>query len=97
MLHVPNAELPAALGEIRRVLRRSGLLFLGVYGGESIGEGIFENDGHEPKRFFSFRTNEQLETFVTASFDIVDFHVLDLDVGGRPGRFTFQSFTARKP
>ena len=31
LLHVPNAELPAVLNSIARVLRPGGLFFLGVY------------------------------------------------------------------
>ena len=93
LLHVPNADLPDALREIERVVRPGGLVFVGVYGGTEVGEGIYEDDRHEPKRFFSFRTSEQIETFAGAVFDVVDFHVLDLETGGRPGGFTFQSLT----
>jgi SAM-dependent methyltransferase len=96
LLHVPNADLPAALREIERVVRPDGLVFLGVYGGTEVGEGIYEDDRHEPKRFFSFRTSEQIEAFANAVFEVVDFHVVELETGGRPGGFTFQSLTLRR-
>ncbi len=91
LLHVPNADLPSALIEIDRVLRPEGLFFFGVYGGDVVGEGINEDDWHDPPRFFSFRSDDELQTFVRTSFEIVDFHVVS---GGES--FRFQSVTARK-
>lgn len=96
LLHVPNTDLPDALAETHRVLRPDGLLYLGVYGGLDVGEGVWESDRHDPKRFFSFRTADQLESFVREPFDVVDFHILDLETPGSPGGFTFQSVTARR-
>ena len=90
LLHVPNADLPAVLAAVRGLLRPGGLFFLGVYGGDGH-EGVWESDYHEPKRFFSWRTDEQIQTFALACFDIVDFHVVELD------GFRFQSLTLRAP
>jgi SAM-dependent methyltransferase len=93
LLHVPNRDLPAVLAAIRTVLRPGGLLFVGVYGaaGESV-EGPDAGDDYEPPRFFSWRTDEQLLGFASASFAVVDFHVVDLGDGHR-----FQSLTLRVP
>lgn len=53
LLHVPNAELPAVLASIARVLRPGGLFFLGVYGGsDGTEEGPVAWDDHVPARFF---------------------------------------------
>jgi SAM-dependent methyltransferase len=91
LLHVPNADLPAALAAIGDVLRPGGLFFLGVYGGDG-SEGIADWDDHDPPRFFSMRTDEQIRRYATDVFDLVDFHTLDVD-----GGFRFQSLTLRRP
>ena len=89
LLHVPNADLPAVLAGIRRALRDDGLFFMGVYGGDGH-EGPLPDDDHEPPRFFSLRTDEQIQQFARGSFDIVDFHLVE--TGGWP----FQSLTLRR-
>jgi SAM-dependent methyltransferase len=91
LLHVPDADLPPVLAEIARVLRPGGLFFLGVYGGAGV-EGPAPDDDHVPPRFFSWRTDEQLQQFARRSFEIVDFHVVQL---GQEHRF--QSLTLRRP
>jgi SAM-dependent methyltransferase len=90
LLHVPNADLPRVLAAVRAVLRPGGWLYLGVYGGNG-GEGTSRNDLHEPARFFSWRTDEQIRQFVTQYFTLFDFHVI------APGRMHFQSLTLRCP
>ena len=91
LLHVPNAELPAVLSAIGRVLRPGGLFFLGVYGGRAE-EGKASSDDHVPARFFSFRTDDQLLQFASQSFEVVDFHVVP-----NVGEAIFQSLTLRLP
>jgi SAM-dependent methyltransferase len=93
LLHVPNAELPAVLASIARILRPGGLFFLGVYGGsEATEEGPAEWDDHVPARFFSWRTDDQIAQFASESFDIVDFHIAQAGT-----EFRFQSLTLRRP
>lgn len=91
LLHVPNRDLPAVLEAIRTVLRPGGLFFLGVYGGDESSEGPLADDRHDPPRFFSWRTDEQLQQSVSGSFEVVDFQVRLTD-GDR-----FQSLTVRRP
>ena len=79
LLHVPNADFPEALGAIHRSLEPGGLLYLGVYGGEEPFEGVLSTDWHDPKRFFSFRTDSQLLAAVVPRFQVVDFHVVTED------------------
>jgi len=93
LLHLPKDELPTALLEIRRVLRPAGLFYLGTWGGFEH-EGIYEDDDHEPARFFSFYDNEQLKRVASAAFDVVEFR--SVDVNERDPRFCFQSFLLRK-
>lgn len=92
LLHVPNADIAQVLGAIRAVLRPRSLFFMGVYGGEHR-EGPVEYDYHVPPRFFSLRTDEEIQDLVRPHFEILDFHVVPLK---RPG-FHFQSLTLRRP
>ena len=90
LLHVPDADLPDVLATIRATLRPGGLFFLGVYGGDGT-EGPLDGDTHDPPRFFSWRTDEQIQRFALASFDIIDFHIVG------QGHSRFQSLTLRRP
>jgi SAM-dependent methyltransferase len=90
LLHVPNADLPAVLRAVRDVLVPGGLFFFGVYGGEAE-EGIAAEDHHVPKRFFSFRTDEQIFAYAREEFEIVDFHTID------DGKLHFQALTLARP
>ena len=98
LLHVPNADLPDVLAGIARVLVPGGLFFMGVYGGEP-SEGPHEGDWHVPPRFFSWRTDDQIQAFAREQFEIVDFHPVTGD-GFRTAEgedFHFQSLTLRRP
>jgi SAM-dependent methyltransferase len=91
VLHVPPHDLVPVLRAIHGTLRRGGLLFLGQYGGVSRA-GELDDDGYEPKRFFSSVTDETLlDAAAQASFAVVDFHAVDF--GGNDGTH-FQSLTA---
>lgn len=89
LLHVPNADLPDVLERIRLVLRHGGLFYLGVYGGTGEEE-IADWDSHDPPRFFSRRSDEQLLGMAEPLFEIVDFHVVQLE------HWPFQSLTLRR-
>jgi SAM-dependent methyltransferase len=91
LLHVPNADLDAALRAIRTVLVPGGLFYLGVYGGEEE-EGVAPEDVHVPPRFFSFRSDKQLLTHAERAFEILDFHLYDAGADLR-----FQALTLVKP
>jgi SAM-dependent methyltransferase len=92
LLHVPNADLPIVLATIAGVLRRGGLCYLAVYGvsGNDGIEGVLETDDHVPKRFFSRRTDEQLQRFAAECFDILDFHADDAGHGFRNQALTLR-------
>ncbi|GAA2842262.1 class I SAM-dependent methyltransferase [Nonomuraea rubra] len=91
LLHVPNSDFPAVLDTIRTLMRPGGLFYVGVYGGGSLrDEGVFEEDDHDPPRFFSFRDDEQLQEFARTSFEVVDFHTVGADES------RFQSMTLRR-
>ncbi len=93
LLHVPTRDLPAVLQQIQRVLKPDGLMFLGVYGGFER-EGTWPNDTYEPKRFFAYRTDEQLQTLVRPYFEILSFKRVPLD-GEEDSHF--QSLILRRP
>jgi SAM-dependent methyltransferase len=94
LLHLPCRELPAALCGIRTVLKPGGLFYLGVYGGKDH-EGVWAGDPYEPKRFFSFHTDERLEEMVNGSFDICSFRRTAVAAEQAEG-LHFQSLILRK-
>jgi SAM-dependent methyltransferase len=89
LLHVPNADLPAVLSSIHRMLRVGGWFYFAVYGGDGA-EGIHETDQHRPKRFFSLRTDEQIQRFAAEHFAVEDFHVVTVEP------YRMQCLTLRK-
>ena len=92
LLHVPPADLPRALGRIRAAIAPGGLFFLGQYGGDT-SDGIDEGDSYEPKRYFSFLSDGDLQRAVgDAGFAIIEFH--SVDVGSE--RLHFQSLALRR-
>jgi SAM-dependent methyltransferase len=93
LLHVPKADLPAVLAAIRTVLRPDGLFYLGLYGGPD-SEGVWADDAHEPKRFFSFHTDDGLERAVRPYFTVLRFERVPL--GDAEERLHFQSLLLRR-
>ena len=91
MLHVGKRSLPAVLRSVRRVLRPSGLFFLGVYGGVDF-EGEWEDDPSGERRFFTYYTDEALLAAVAAAFEVVRFVQVEC---GRAASLHFQSLTLR--
>lgn len=91
LLHVPKEELPTVLQNVHRVLRAEGLFYMGVYGGYDF-EGIWEQDAYQPKRFFSFHSNEGLRQAVTPYFTLLSFRSIPLHYE----TLHFQSITLRK-
>ncbi|QOR68332.1 class I SAM-dependent methyltransferase [Cytobacillus suaedae] len=94
LLHVPKKELEDILAGIKRVLKTDGYFYMGVYGGRS-SEGIWEDDFYEPKRFFSFYTNEELIAILKKYFTVISFIELGPEtIGGTD--LSFQSFVLKK-
>jgi SAM-dependent methyltransferase len=92
LLHVPGNDLGRVLRAIRALLRPSGLFYMGVYGGKEF-EGIWPEDRYEPKRFFSFHTDEWIQQAVTEYFEILSFRSIPLE---EEQDMHFQSLTLKK-
>ena len=92
LLHLSKTELPDVLRKIDAVLTPTGLFYMGVYGGFEH-EGVWEEDDYQPKRFFSFFTDDHLKQVVSEVFDVLSFKKVAL-----PGRDNhhFQSLVLRK-
>jgi SAM-dependent methyltransferase len=93
LLHLTDTELPAALQEIRRVLRPGGLFYYGTWGGVDQ-EGVYEEDHLTPPRLFCFRADGHLRDIVARFFEVVAFQSLSSDE--TEDRFRFQSILLRK-
>jgi SAM-dependent methyltransferase len=91
LLHVPKKDLPEVLQAIQTLLKPGGLFYLGVYGGKE-SEGVYPEDHYEPKRFFSFLSDEQLEAVATEFFELVDFRQIPL----KGDEFHFQALILRR-
>ena len=76
LLHVPKRDLPGVLQEVRRVLKPGGSFYFGVYGGMDF-EGVWEADRYDPKRFFSFHTDEAIKETVRRFFTLESFRTID--------------------
>jgi SAM-dependent methyltransferase len=90
-LHLPKDELPIALENVCDVLHPTGLFYLGIYGGFEFAD-IWEKDFYEPKRFFSFHSDENLKKILSDTFEILYFKHIDFE----EGKLGFQSTILRK-
>ncbi|MDQ1509905.1 MAG: hypothetical protein QOG50_1749 [Actinomycetota bacterium] len=77
LLHVPREDLPAALAAVRSTLVPGGLFYLGQYGGIDQ-DGSFADDTYEPRRYFSWLTDEDLLAVAREQFEIESFHGVDI-------------------
>ena len=77
LLHLTKSEFPLVLRAVDRLLKPDGAVFIGIYGGLDH-EGVWEHDSYEPKRFFSFFTDEHLKQEMARVFDILTFESLRL-------------------
>ncbi len=92
LLHLTKDELPDVLRQIDTIMTPDGLFFMGVYGGEDF-EGIREDDKDDPKRFFSYFTDDHLIQVVSIVFDVVSFKPIPV---GTKNNLHFQSFVLKK-
>lgn len=78
LMHLPGDGLPAALGELKRVIRPRGFLEVGIWGGDEEREWTDE-DG----RYFYSRTDDQVRDLLAAVGEVVAFETWSrFDDGG---------------
>ncbi|HEX9922492.1 MAG TPA: class I SAM-dependent methyltransferase [Anaerolineae bacterium] len=78
LLHVPWAEFKNVLSILQSLLKPGGLFYLGQYGGREQA-GIRPEDHYEPKRFFSFLSDAQMQAAVTQFFELLFFAPIPLE------------------
>jgi SAM-dependent methyltransferase len=93
LLHIPKADSRIVLENVKKVLKSSGLFYLGVYGSDEEFEGIWDQDAYHPKRFFSFHTDENIRQITAEIFELLYFKRIPIN-GSRPH---FQSLILGKP
>lgn len=94
LLHVPRADLPAALESISRAVVPGGLLYVGQYGGVEQA-GPLDDDAYDPPRYFSWLTDDDLLAVLSAQFEVVSFDAVD--AGGPDDGVHFQASILRTP
>jgi len=94
--HVADADLPAVLEGMARVVSPGGLVYLGVWGGIDE-EGIPEEDFYQPPRFFSFRSDARLRAFFEHAFIVEWFEVFQPDDEPDEEELHMQSCLLRTP
>ena len=92
LLHVPKQDLPQVLRAIRGVLKPGGLFYLGLYGGKAY-EGVWPEDTYEPKRFFCFHSDDQIQKVTSQFFELLRFKRIPLEWDEE---FHFQSLILRQ-
>ena len=92
LLHIPKADFRIVLGNVRKVLKPSGLFYLGVYGSDEESEGVWEQDAYNPKRFFSFHTDEGIQKTTSEVFKLLYFKHIPVE----GSRTHFQSLILEK-
>jgi ubiquinone/menaquinone biosynthesis C-methylase UbiE len=81
LMHVAGDDFRTALGEIVRVLRPGAPLGIGLWGGERVGEGCWDDGSGFGPRFFSLRTDEVLRATLDEFATLEDFEVWPGDGG----------------
>ena len=94
LLHVPKGDLPAALQKIQQVLKPGGLFYMGLYGGPDH-EGTWPDDRYEPKRFFSFHSDQAIQALTAQSFELLYFKPIPVE--REQSDVHFQSMILRRP
>ena len=89
LLHVPKADLPVVLNEIKSVMVEDGLFYMGVYGGEDTESEYVKPEVSDSPRFFSYHSEKNLISTLEKHFRIISFEQFEIKRGIET--HTFQS------
>ncbi len=92
LLHIPKAEFRIVMENVNKVLKPSGLFYLGVYGSDEEFEGVWEQDTYDTKRFFSFHTDAGIQKTASEIFELLYFKHIPVE----GSRTHFQSLILEK-
>ncbi|UJF35845.1 class I SAM-dependent methyltransferase [Paenibacillus hexagrammi] len=91
LLHVPKDSLGKVLGQVEKVIKPDGFVYMGLYGGYE-SEGIWEDDDYLPQRFFSFYEDDHIQHRVNEVFTISEFYSMPVE----GSRLQYQAMVAWK-
>lgn len=81
LLHLEKKDLPKVLNDFYRILKTSGLMFIGVKQGEGE-QSVIDSLSDGNSRFFSFYQKDEIEALVRAAgFDVIYSEIRDDDTG----------------
>ncbi len=69
LLHMPKSKLPLVLSDIGRILKPSGVIYIGMKEGKF--EGWKKSEKYSGNRFFSLYQEEELTSLMEESFEII--------------------------
>jgi SAM-dependent methyltransferase len=94
LLHVPKNDLNSVLDNIADALTENGIFFYGVYGGYDKEETFTDDSKMGMPRFFSFLSDETIQSAVQNRFQILEFNTVD--IGSDKPNFHFQALYLKK-
>ncbi len=79
LLHLPKERIDVTLNEIKRVLKKDGVLYIGMKEGNS--EGI--KSGSSMERYYAYWEKDKLEEKLKQNFTIIDYSKIEMKEEGR--------------
>jgi SAM-dependent methyltransferase len=96
LLHVPKEVLPNIIIELTKMLKKNGLIYIGMYGGENF-EGRWRLDPSGLNRFFSYYTDKDiLKIFSENDLFDIDFNIVEPNFKNSVNNMHFQSIILTK-
>ena len=83
LMHLPDPDLDAALGEFARVLRPGSLAAFGMWGGDGT-QGPNPNDTLDPPRFFAWRTDDAIQAAIRVHSSVEEFDTWSVSATSGP-------------
>jgi SAM-dependent methyltransferase len=93
-VHVPDAVVATAIGELVRVVEPGGLIGIGTWGGVDA-EAVSDRDSIQPARLFCRRSHARWRLLLSEHGDVERFDAFDL--GEQPAGWDYQFAIVRTP